>query len=242
MLQPARRPLLALLVLLAGCSRDAADREYFAALEGEKTGRPCEELLPHVERAIVLRPDRVGYYEKRSGYRSALGDLAGARADLDKVIGLADRPYLRFVRATVLCKLGRPSEALPDLDSAIAAQPTNDQFYRVRAIARVGAGMSDRALEDGEWMVGHVPQNAESFYARGVALAGLGRAREAVADFDEVMRRRPELVYPLAARAEVYERLGDATRAQADRAELARRSQGEGGCRGCGVCVDPLHP
>lgn len=233
----------ALLVLvLAGCGRDAADREYFAALEGEKTGQPCEVLLPHVERAIALRPDRANYYEKRAGYRTGLGDLAGAQSDLDKAIGLADRPYLRFLRATVLCKLERHSEALPDLDRAIAAQPNNDQFYRVRAIARSKAGMADRALEDGAWMVGHVPQNAESFYARGVALAGLGRSREAIADFDEVLRRRPELVYPLAARAGAFERLGDTTRAEADRAEFARRSGGQDGCRGCGNCVDPLHP
>lgn len=175
-------------------------------------------------------------------YGSSPSSARTARWDLDTAIRLADRPYLRFFRATVLCKLGRHAEALLDLDRAIVAQPANGQFYRVRAIARVGAGMPDRALEDGEWMVAHTPQDAESFYARGMALAGLRRAREAVADFDEVLRRRPELIYPLAARAEVYELLGDAIRAQADRAEFARRSQGEGGCRGCGVCVDPLHP
>jgi tetratricopeptide (TPR) repeat protein len=162
--------------------------------------------------------------------------------DLDKAIGLVDRPYLRFLRGTVLCKLGRHADALPDLDHAIAAQPANSQFYRVRAIARVGAGLPERALEDGEWMIAHASQKAEAHYARGVALAGLNRSREAVADFDEVVRLQPEWIYPLRARAEVFERLGEPARAEADRAEFTRRSQGQGGCRGCGVCVDPLHP
>jgi tetratricopeptide (TPR) repeat protein len=86
-----------------------------------------------------------------------------------------------------------------------------------------------------------VPHTGESYYARGVALAALGRAQPAVDDFSTVLRMRPELVYPLAARAEAYAKLGEAGRAAADRADAARRSEGQGRCRGCGTCFDPLH-
>lgn len=229
------------LVFAFGCARDPAAQAYFEALAGEKTGRPCEELLPLLDRAIALAPARAEYWEKRAGYRSGLNDLAGAAADIDQAIALHDRPYLRYTRAIVSCKRARCAEALPDLDAAIAEQPGNLQFYRVRAIVRVLAGKAELALEDGELLVRQMPQSGESYYPRGVALAALGRARDAVADFSATLRTRPELVYPLVARADAYERLGEAGLAATDRAEVARQSRGQDGCRGCGFCFDPLH-
>lgn len=233
--------MLGLAAVVTCCGRDPADQAYFQALEGEKAGRPCEELLPLVDRAIALQPSRVSYWEKRANYRTALEDLAGAKADIDRAISIADRPYLRYTRAIISCKSGRCAEALADLDSAIASQPENMQFYRVRAIARVAAGKAEAALEDGELLVLRVPHTGESYYARGVALAALGRGQPAVDDFSTVLRTRPELVYPLAARADAYDKLGEAERAAADRADAARRSEGHGRCRGCGICFDPLH-
>jgi tetratricopeptide (TPR) repeat protein len=231
------------LLLIAACGfRDEADREYFAALAGDKVGKPCEEMIRHLDRAIELRQDRASYYQHRAGYRVGLRDLAGAKADIDRAIALTDQPYLRYERAIIVCKSGRCAEALHDLDAAIATQPENTQFYRVRAIARVAAGMPEKALEDGERTVAQMPQSGESYYARGVARLALGQAQAALADLDTTLKLRPELVYPLTTRADAYQKLGDATRAATDRAEAARRSQGNDGCRGCGVCADPLHP
>jgi hypothetical protein len=94
------RALAALCFALAfGCGGDPAARAYFEALAGERTGRPCEELLPLLDRAIALRPARAEYWEKRAGYRAGLKDLAGAAADIDQAIVLHDRPYLRYTRA-----------------------------------------------------------------------------------------------------------------------------------------------
>lgn len=233
----------ALLVLaIAACGRDEADRVYFEALAGDKVGKPCQEMIGLVDRAIALRPDRASYYQHRAGYRVGMSDLAGAKTDIDRAIALTDEPYLRYQRAIILCKSGRCAEALPDLDAALAAQPENTQFYRVRAIARVAAGMPEKALQDGERMVAQMPQHGESYYARGVARLALGQTQAALADLDTTLKLRPDLVYPLASRADAYQKLGDTARAAADRAESARRSEGNAGCRGCGVCADPLHP
>ena len=231
-----------LVVFTIACGRDEADRLYFEALQGDKVGKPCEELIGLVDRAIALEPDRASYYQHRAGYRIGLGNLAGAKADLDRAITLTDQPYLRYERAIVACKSGRCADALPDLDAAITAQPDNTQFYRVRAIARVAAGMPEKALEDGERMVVQMPQHGESYYARGIARLALGHGPQALADLDTTLKLRPDLVYPLVSRAEAYQKMGDSARAAADRAEAARRSEGDGGCRGCGVCSDPLHP
>ena len=234
-----RRTLVAIiaLVLAAACGRDAADREYFAVLEAEKTETtPIAERIPHLDRAIAIAPDRAIYWEKRGEYEAALRDLAAAEADLDHAIELGDRPYLRFVRGMIRCRSGRCAESLADFDLAIGEQPMNAQFYRGRALARVAAGQLAAGLADAQHLLELAPQNAESLYVRGAALAALGRFEDALADFDETLRRRPELVYPLFARATAHERMGNAGQAAEDRAAARARSE-----TGCGVCLDPLH-
>jgi tetratricopeptide (TPR) repeat protein len=222
---------------LLACGRDPAEREYFAALEGEKTGADAAALIPHLDRAISLAPERAVYWEKRADYRTSQLEYGSAKADLDHAIALADRPWLRFRRGLVLCRSGACTEALADLDAAIAAQPENAQFYRGRALVRVRAGLAEQALEDAERLVKRAPQAADSYHVRGTALARLGRHRAAIADFDEAARRRPELSYPVAARAESYESLGDAVHGAADRraAQLLARAHAA-----CGDCNDPL--
>lgn len=230
------------LAVTSACGRDAAEDAYFAALAREKTGAPASELLPLISRAIALAPERASYWEKRGGYRAALGQLAVSESDFDRAIALADRPYLRYSRGLVRCRAGRCADAIADLDLAIAAQPENAQFYRARALARAQAGDASGALVDAEWLVARTPQDAEAFYARGVALAALGRHGEALLDYDEVLRRRPELVYPYVARAASYAALGRADEATSDRAlaqaKAAERLRPD---EGCGFCFDPLH-
>ena len=153
-LQATRRllPFAACLALL-GCGDDPARREYFAALEASKHGRPLEESLAHIDRAIALHPDRAEYYETRAGFRRSLGHLDGAEADYDRAIELRDRAYLRFERANLLAARGEPERALADYDLAIALEAWNAQFYRGRALARAAVGRGAEALADAEHLV-----------------------------------------------------------------------------------------
>lgn len=234
----ARRPGLPLVLLaLVACYRDPADRLYIEALRGEETGMTRQQQVCLLDRALAIAPDRAHVLETRAIYHIDLRDFSRARADLDRAIALADRPYLHFLRGLVACQGGLCREALADFDIAIESQPTNTQFYRGRALARAEVGMSADALIDAEHLVAEAPQWAESYYARGMALAGLGRDLEALAEFDEALRRRPELVYPLAARAASFERLGDAQHAAVDREEAARKAGAEGSYA---VCLDPF--
>ncbi len=215
--------------MLGGCGRDAADREYLAALRGDESGISREEQIAHLDRAIALAPERGEYWETRALHRVSRRDFAAARADLDRAIALADRPYLRFLRGLVRCQAGDYLEALPDFDAAIAGQPENTQFYRGRALALVAVGEPGRALVDARRLVELEPQLGTSHYARGMALAALGRHREAMADFDRALELSPWLVYPLEARATSRERLHDLAGAAADRAEAARLAEEQAG-------------
>jgi tetratricopeptide (TPR) repeat protein len=224
-------------VPLAGCGRDAADREYFTALEGDEKGLSREEQIAHISRAIALAPRRAWYYELRAGYETDHRDFAAALADLDRAIAMIDRPYAHFSRGLVLCQSGRYAASIADFDTAIARQPTNDQFYRGRSLARAALGDAVGALNDAERLIALAPQRAESYHARGVAFAMLGHDREALADFDRAAAIRPELVYVADARVRLLRRMGDeivTAAAMRQAAELRERESG------CAACLDPF--
>ena len=235
-----RRTLAAALVFgLLACGRDPAQDEYFAALEAADRGAPLEEQLAHVERAIAIAPEpRAAYFQMRAGYRTSLGDLAGAEADYGRAIELSEQPYLRFQRANLIAHGGEPERALADYDRAIAAQPENAQFYRGRALARAAVGRAAEALADAEHLRGELPQQAETWHARGVARLALGQARLALADFDHTIGAQPELAFAWSSRAAARERLGDVQGAAADRAQAEKMAEEKAGC---GYCLHPWH-
>lgn len=224
-------------LLLCSCARDAAEREYFAALRGEETGMGRPEQLARIERAIALQPRRAWYRETHAIYSIDLHRFDRAAADLDTAIQLADRPYLHFLRGLVSCQRSAFEASIADFDTAIAAQPGNAQFYRGRSLARSRLGRYGEALDDAKRLLALAPQQGETYYAMGIALAGLGHSREAIAAFDESLRRRPELIYPLRDRAAVYSNLGDTLHAVADFTELIRRKTDDSACA---PCVDPF--
>jgi tetratricopeptide (TPR) repeat protein len=175
--------------LASGCDSagNEARREYFKALELSKTGQPLEEQLAHVDRAVRLVPTSAEYLEKRANLLFAVDRLAEARVDYDRAVELADRPYLRFERANLLCALGDDYTAHTDLDHAIAAQPENIQFYPRRALVRLALGRVAEARADVDHAIASSRAGSSERYARAAVLLMEGRPAEALADLDFVV-------------------------------------------------------
>jgi tetratricopeptide (TPR) repeat protein len=194
----SRRPQIAtalrsgrIVALVAAClaascdsAGDEARREYFKALDLSKTGQPLEEQLAHVDRAVRLVPTSATYLGKRANLLFAVNRLAEARVDYDRAVELADRPYLRFERADLLCALGEYDAALADLDRAIGAQPENTQFYPRRALARLAMGRVAEARADVDRAMASFRAGASERYARSAVLLMEGKFAEALADLD----------------------------------------------------------
>jgi tetratricopeptide (TPR) repeat protein len=176
--------------LASGCDSagDEARREYFKALELSKTGRPLEEQLAHVDRAVRLAPASASYLEKRANLLFALNRQAEARADYDRAVELADRPYLRFERADLLCAQAEDEAAHADLDHAIAGQPENLQFYPRRALVRLALGRVGEARADVDHAMASSRGGSSERYARAAVLLMEGRPAEALADLDFVVK------------------------------------------------------
>ena len=158
-----------------GCVDDEARREYFKALELSKIGHPLDEQLVHVERAVKLEPNSALYLEMRANLLFALHRLPEAHVDYDRAVHLADRPYLRFERANLLCAQGEYDAALADLDRAIAAQPENMQFYPRRALVRLALGRVGEARTDVDHAMASSRGGSSERYARAAVLLMEGR-------------------------------------------------------------------
>jgi tetratricopeptide (TPR) repeat protein len=207
--------------LAAGCdgAGDEARREYFKALELSKTGQPLEEQLAHVDRAVRLVPNSATYLEHRANLLFAVIRLAEARVDYDRAVELADRPYLRFERADLLCALGEYDAALADLDRAIGAQPENTQFYPRRALARLATKRVAEAREDVDHAIASSRAGSSERYARAAVLMMEGRFADALADLDAAVAHSSDPSHgalPRTLRLLAYAALGQRERAAAE--------------------------
>ena len=183
---------------LVACDSDrdtapaAARSETMKALALSKTGAPLEEQLAHLDQALRHSPDSAEILAHRASLLFALDRVPEARAGFDRAVTLADRPYLRFERADVLCALGEIDAALADLDSAIAGQPANDQFYPRRALARLAAGRIADARADVEHALAAGGSPGPRSYALAAVLLMESRPREAFAAVDPIREHADE--------------------------------------------------
>jgi tetratricopeptide (TPR) repeat protein len=165
------------------------------------------------------------YLEQRANLLFSVNRLAEARADYDRAVELADRPYLRFERADLLCALGDYDAALADLDRAIAVQPENIQFYPRRALARLAVGRVTDARGDLDHAIASSPTGADGSYARAAVLLMEGKPAEALADLDPLVARSDysHAGLPRTVRLLAYAALDQRERAAAefDRGRLA---------------------
>jgi tetratricopeptide (TPR) repeat protein len=186
------RGILAVAVIVAcatgGCDSTKAEarRQYFKALELSHTGAPLEDQLGYANRAVQLEPASAIYLELRAGLLFSVNRLSEARADFDRTVELADRPYLRYERANLLCALGEYAAALTDLDRAIGAQPSNTQFYPRRALARLAVGRVIDARADIEH-ASAIPNGLAGSHARAAVLLMEGKPAEALVDLDPLV-------------------------------------------------------
>lgn len=95
-------------------------------------------------------------------------------------------------RGVVYNDLGRPQQALADLDQALKLDPSSSYALRNRALTRSNAGMLDEALADASEAMRLEPTSVFSFATRATVYMDRGQYPQAVADWDEVIRQQPD--------------------------------------------------
>nr|WP_221474532.1 tetratricopeptide repeat protein [Planomonospora venezuelensis] len=215
---------------------DPARRDLDAALAWVNQAIAISTLLPDpAERAFKLGFDLNGraLIEVRRGRPAKALELVQQAVDLaDRALAPHEHPIHRLVllanRAQLAVMLGRPEDALEDLDRVIAADPGYPDYYIDRGNLLHRLGRTDAAVADYETAMEAGPPFPEPYYNRAEIRFTAGDHSGALADLDHALELDPEFVDALANRAGLLAALGEYGRARAD-AEA-------------GLALDPANP
>ncbi|WP_406313776.1 tetratricopeptide repeat protein [Streptosporangium sp. NBC_01639] len=203
---------------------DPARRDLNAALAWVNQAIAISTLLPDPrERAFKLGFDLNG----RALVEVRLGAPAKALEFVQEAVELAERDLgpdehpihrlvLRANRAQLAIMLGRPEDALEDLDAVIAADPGYPDYYIDRGNLLHRLGRRDAAIADYETAMRVGPPFPEPYYNRAEILFSAGDHQGALVDLDHALELDPEFVDGLANRAGLLAALGEYDRARAD--------------------------
>ncbi|MEV8636456.1 tetratricopeptide repeat protein [Streptosporangium sp. NPDC051023] len=217
-------------------NHDPALRDLDAALAWVNQAIAISTLLPDPrERAFKLGFDLNG----RALVEVRLGRPGKALELVQEAIDLAERdlppgahPIHRMVllanKAQLAVMLGRPDEALENLDTVIAIDPGYPDYYIDRGNLLHRLGRLEPAVADYETAMRVGPPFPEPYYNRAEIRFSTGDHQGALADLDHALALDPEFVDGLANRAGLLVALGEYGRARADTE--------------AGLALDPLNP
>ncbi|WP_320064880.1 tetratricopeptide repeat protein [Micromonospora sp. RTGN7] len=141
------------------------------------------------EQGLALLDNQAGVSDR------ALRLIDDGLARLAAVLGPGERPQdlarLRHNRAQVHLALGEPARALADLDTVIAHDPGNCEYYVDRAALHRAAGRSRAAIKDYGTAIRLGPHLPEAYYNRAVLQQERGRPERARDDLDRVLAIDP---------------------------------------------------
>jgi len=171
-----------------------------------RTAGRTAEAIPHLERALELKPDLSG----------ALNNLGLALLDtgrVDEAVPLFERLVRVDPRLPAgHCNLGtalraerRPDEAVAQYEAALSLDPQYADAAYDLGVVLADLGRNAEARERFQQAVQLEPDFPPAWYGLGSSLQALGRLPEAAAAYDEALRRQPD--YP-----EVLNNLGGVQR------------------------------
>jgi len=169
---------------------------YFDKGKAELQAGRVAEAEASFSHDIELDPSPISFYNRHLA-RKALGDDAGALADLDDAIReLPDEPALRVARAILRHTLDDHAGAFADAEVAARLEPDqlahHDLCGRFALLSGDDASAADAfaialALAD----AAGTPPNPKHLEGRALALGGLGRVAEAIPLLDRALALVP---------------------------------------------------
>jgi WD40 repeat protein/tetratricopeptide (TPR) repeat protein len=209
----------------------------------------------HLEQLNALEPNNASIMARMSRVREADHDWPAAESLANKAIALGSRDSTLWLRrGWARLELGRPVDALADLDRSLAADPEEGttELARFVALARLGRwtdadrawiqadrlrldarkdpwGRADEYLTD---LLTADPQAWPVWRARALARIGLGRFEPAVADLSEAIRLNARDWRSFCLRGQLNEQRGQREDAVTDYTSAIGAKDDEPVCRG----------
>jgi tetratricopeptide (TPR) repeat protein len=135
----------------------------------------------------------------------------------------AERSAALVVRGDAQARTGSLTEALADLDRAIALDNRNGAAFRVRGdLTREEGGNLTRAEADLTMAIKLNPQDVEAYELRGVLYTNQHRYDRAIADYDQAIKLKPDDPQAWSDRGVTFYLSGDHEKAVRDASEALR--------------------
>ncbi len=189
---------------------------------GAPDGDPARSVAEY-GRALEEGPPFGWAMNNRGALRRKLGDLDGARLDLDEAVRrLPDVAAARLNRAALRIRLGDLRGALEDFDAALRLSPDNPMALADRGVVHKDLGDFPAALADFDASLRVRPEEAVVLSNRGAMRRALGDLTSALEDYDAALRLSPDDPETLFNRGNLRRALRDTRGGIADYDEALR--------------------
>jgi len=169
-----------------------------------------DRALSEYEKALALNPRSSLAYSARARTLVEKGDDAGALADLDRAIAIAQEPFLYTNKAEIYLRQGDTSAALAALDQGLKLNPDHAQFFQDKA--DVYRKLGDTKQEEAALtrLIALKPKEQLGILLRAFLYEKLGKADLAIADYDSLLGFDPDHKFYRERRAELLALKGGA--------------------------------
>lgn len=108
-----------------------------------------------------------------------------------------------------LAKSGNYSQALTELNQAIAKDPNNARAYKLRGNVYYAMGDYVQSLRDLDQVVNLVPDSVNAYCDRAIAHSMVGNHGLALTDIEYALKLKPTSSFAQAVRAKILEKASD---------------------------------
>ncbi|PTQ12047.1 hypothetical protein CLG96_05575 [Sphingomonas oleivorans] len=164
-----------------------------------------KEALLDYDKAVELDPSNIYAWANRGIARIQVGDLAGAKSDLQKAEALDPTFVQNFIGHAMLADAERrPRDAVEAYTKAIAREPDNSYAIGHRALAYAVIGEEDRALADAAAAIKLDPDWIDLYSLRAGIYLEKGDRDHAIEEMRSAIAVDPKRAFSHVAAARIY--------------------------------------
>ena len=145
--------------------------------------------------AIARDSHASGAHALRGSIRMTMGDREGALSDMSRAIELTPNVHgienVHTNRANLYWLLGKPKQAMADVEHALKLKPDFGLALHVRGRIKADQGDLDGALKDFDGAIKVEPKMMPAYMARAAVNMQAGRLQEALSDYKTLMWSLP---------------------------------------------------
>lgn len=146
------------------------------------------EALQHIDQAIEIDPNNYKAWYNKGVILLRQRNANDALAALNKAIGINEYPKALFTRALLLQQVGKPLQALADIDKVLAQEPANARAYFIKADCLEQQGDLQNAIDNYTKAITYQDDDPLFYMRRGIAYAKATQTVAALSDLDKAIQ------------------------------------------------------